>query len=58
MATNIGNSNNVSGSGLNANAVTSKSKFWDERDDEFSLNWKEKNAFSINKVHFFKNERK
>ena len=45
MATNIGNSNNASGSGLNANAATSKSKSWDERVDEFSSNLDANNAF-------------
>ena len=45
MARNIGNSNNASGSGLNANALISKSKFWDERVDEFSSNLNTNNAF-------------
>ena len=53
MATNIGNSNNASGSGLKVNAVTSKSKSWAERVDEFSSNLKEKNAFSNNEACFF-----
>ena len=45
MATTLGNSNNASGSGLNANAMNSKLKSWDERVDEFSLNLEANNAF-------------
>ena len=48
MATKIGDSNNMSGSGLNANTVTSKAKSWDERVGEFSSNLKEKNTCSNN----------
>ena len=48
MATNIGISSNAYGSGLNANAVNSKPKSWDERVTEFSSNLKDKNGFFEN----------
>ena len=53
MATILGNSNNASGSGQNANAANSKLKSWDKRVDELLSNLKEKNAFANNEACFF-----
>ena len=46
MATTIGNSNNASGSSLNANVSKNNVSSWADRVDEFSSTLQEKNAFS------------
>ena len=53
MATNKGNTNNTSGSGLNTNAIKPYAKSWADRTEEFLSNLQKKMLSLTMKDHVF-----